>query len=171
MPLIHDRPTGGSVYNRQVLGHLAASMQVELHLDSPAVDRSRWAGGLWLVDSLCLDSGAAHIEQCPDAVAVLIAHYLHVLDPRRQFSRRAAAELEMMKRYRAVVATSRFVDSALPTAGFPGGITSTSPRKPAVGRALFILRLVATTARYRFIISNSAAARLENCRRGSRTWR
>jgi glycosyltransferase involved in cell wall biosynthesis len=127
MPLIHDRPTGGSVYNRQVLGHLAESMQVELHLDSPAVDRSRWAGGLWLVDSLCLDSGAAHIEQCPDAVAVLIAHYLHVLDPRRQFSRRAAAELEMMKRYRAVVATSRFVDSALPTAGFRGEVEVIPP--------------------------------------------
>src|ERR1700731_1879088 len=114
MPLIHDRPTGGSVYNRQVLGHLAESMQVELHLDSPAVDRSRWAGGLWLVDSRCLDSGAAHIEQRPVAGAVLIPNYLHVPAPRRQFTRGAAAKFEMMKRSRAVVAPSRFVDSAYP---------------------------------------------------------
>jgi len=127
MPLIHDRPTGGSVYNRHVLGHLAGSMQVELHLSSPAADRSRWTGGLWLVDSLCLDSGAAHIEQCPNAVAVLIAHYLHVLDPRRQFSGRAAAELKMMQRYRAVVATSRFVYSALPAAGFRGEVEVIPP--------------------------------------------
>jgi glycosyltransferase involved in cell wall biosynthesis len=127
MPLIHDRPTGGSVYNRQVLGHLTESVQVELHLDSPAANHSRWAGGLWLVDSLCLDRGAAHLEQCPDAVAVLIAHYLHVLDPHRQSSARAAAELEMVQRYRAVVATSRFVDSALLAAGFRGEVEVIPP--------------------------------------------
>ena len=127
MPLIHDRQTGGSVYNRHVLGHLAESMKIELHLDSPAADRSRWAGGLWLVDSLCLASGAAHLKHCTDAVAVLIAHYLHILDPRYQSSAQAAAELEMVRNYRAVVATSGYAGGALATAGFRGEVEVIPP--------------------------------------------
>ena len=44
MPLIHNRLTGGSVYNNQVLTHLGKSATVELYLDLPDADRSHWPG-------------------------------------------------------------------------------------------------------------------------------
>ena len=85
MPSIHDRLTGGSIYNRRILSHLAKSRQVELHLDS-AGRLQLWPGGLWLVDSLCLETGAAHLAKRADASGVLIAHYLEIFDPRRRCS-------------------------------------------------------------------------------------
>ena len=84
MPAIHDRQTGGSIYNRQMLDHLAKSTPIELYLDAPGADCSRWPGGLWLADSLCLERGARHVAHCPGASGVLFAHYLEILDPRRR---------------------------------------------------------------------------------------
>ncbi|MBZ5622540.1 MAG: glycosyltransferase family 4 protein [Acidobacteriia bacterium] len=127
MPAIHDRQTGGSIYNRQMLDHLAKSTPIELYLDGPGTDYSRWPGGLWLVDSLCLERGATHLAHCPGASGVLIAHYLEILDPRRQDSARAAAEAALLNRYRAVVTTSRFAQRALMAAGFEGAVVAIPP--------------------------------------------
>ncbi len=127
MPAIHDRQTGGSIYNRQVLDYLAKSTPIELYLDAPGADCNRWPGGLWLVDSLCLERGATHIAHCPRASGVLIAHYLEILDPRRKDSARATAEVTLLKRYRAVVTTSRFAQCALIAAGYEGAVVSIPP--------------------------------------------
>jgi glycosyltransferase involved in cell wall biosynthesis len=127
MPAIHHRQTGGSIYNRQVLDYLTKSTPVELHLDTPGADCLRWPGGLWLVDSLCLERGATHIAQCPGASGVLIAHYLQMLDPRRQDSAGAGAEAALLKRYRAVVTTSPFAQRALIAAGYAGAVVAIPP--------------------------------------------
>src|SRR5260370_15857590 len=127
MPAIHDRQTGGSIYNRQVLDYLAKSTPIELYLDASGADCNRWPGGLWLVDSLCLERGATHIAHCPRASGVLIAHYLEILDPRRKDSARATAEVTLLKRYRAVVTTSRFAQCALIAAGYEGAVVSIPP--------------------------------------------
>jgi glycosyltransferase involved in cell wall biosynthesis len=134
MPLIHDRLTGGSVYNNQVLTHLGKSATVELYLDLPDADRSQWPGGLWLVDSLCLETGASHLRRCPDAAGVLIAHYLHLLDPRYSHSERAERECVALRYYRAVVTTSHFAQRALADRGFPGDIEVISPGLDATYR-------------------------------------
>jgi hypothetical protein len=127
MPTIHDRLTGGSIYNRQILGYMAESTQVEVHLDLVAEDRSGWPGGLWLVDSLCLESGASHLAKCTGARGVLIAHYLHTLDPRRKGFRHVAAESTMLRSYRAVVTTSRFARRALIAGGFTREVAAIPP--------------------------------------------
>ena len=127
MPAIHDRQTGGNIYNRQVLDYLAKSTPIELYLDAPGADCSRWPGGLWLVDSLCLERGARHIADCPGASGVLIAHYLEILDPRHRDSARATAEATLLKRYRAVVTTSRFAEGALIAAGYEGAVVAIPP--------------------------------------------
>ena len=147
MPSIHDRLTGGSIYNRRILTYLAKSMQVELHMDS-AEDRDRWPGGLWLVDSLCLEIGASHLANRADSSGVLIAHYLETIDPQRRCSARAAAQSAMLQRYSAVVTTSGFAQRALMAGGFQGAVEAivpglaadyrqpvrrpVAPRKPAV---------------------------------------
>lgn len=140
MPLLHDRLTGGSVYNNRVLAHLRKSATVVLHLDLPEADRSQWRGGTWLVDSLCLESGAAHLSRCPDATGVLIAHYLHLLDPRYHHSARIEREYVALQHYRAVVTTSHFTQRALADKGFPGNVEVIIPgldatyRKPVLPR-------------------------------------
>ena len=126
MPSIHDRLTGGSIYNRRVLAYLAKSRKVELHIDS-AEGRGRWPGGLWLVDSLCLETGALHLANCADASGILIAHYLEAIDPRRRSSARAHKEWAMLQRYSAVVTTSRFARHELMAGGFEAPVKAIIP--------------------------------------------
>jgi glycosyltransferase involved in cell wall biosynthesis len=115
MPAIHDRQTGGSIYNRRVLEYLAKWMPVRLHLETPGA-----ADGLWLVDSLCLERWAG-------GTGVLIAHYLEIIDPRQCNSARAAAESTLVRRYRAVVTTSHFAARALGAAGYTGQVAAIPP--------------------------------------------
>ena len=126
MPSIHDRLTGGSIYNRRILTYLAKSRQVELHIDS-AEDHGRWQGGLWLVDSLCLETGASHLANRADASGILIAHYLETIDPQRRGSARAGRESAALQRYSAVVTTSGFAQRALMAVGFQGPVEAIVP--------------------------------------------
>lgn len=148
MPSIHDRLTGGSIYNRRILSYLAKSRQVELHLDS-AGDHGRWPGGLWLVDSLCLETGASHLANRADASGVLIAHYLETMDPQRRCAARAAAESALLQRYSAVVTTSGFAQRALMAGDFQGAVEVIVPglaadylqpiRRPVASRKTAVL--------------------------------
>ena len=126
MPSIHDRQTGGSIYNRQILSYLAKSRQVELHIDS-AEDHGRWPGGLWLVDSLCLETGASHLANRAGASGILIAHYLESIDPQRRGTARTAEESAMLQHYSAVVTTSDFARRALMAGGFQGPVETIVP--------------------------------------------
>ena len=126
MPSIHDRLTGGSIYNRRILAYLAKWTHVELHMDS-AEDHGRWPGGLWLVDSLCLETGASHLANRADVSGILIAHYLETIDPQRRRSPRAGRESAMLQRYSAVVTTSGFAQRALMASGFQGPVEAIVP--------------------------------------------
>jgi glycosyltransferase involved in cell wall biosynthesis len=125
-----------------VLAHLRKSATVELYLDLPDADRSQWPGGLWLVDSLCLEAGAAHLNRCPGATGVLIAHYLHLLDQHHHRCERAEKEFVALQHYRTVVTTSRFSQRVLADRGFSGDVEVISPgleatyRKPVLQRTL-----------------------------------
>ena len=126
MPDIHRRQTGGSIYNRRVLECLARSNYVRVHL-GPSANHGELLGGLWLVDSNCIEEGAAHLAKRPDASGVLIAHYLELLDPDRRHSARAGEEASFVSRYRGVVTSSRFAQNALREAGFQGLVEAISP--------------------------------------------
>jgi glycosyltransferase involved in cell wall biosynthesis len=126
MPSIHDRLTGGSIYNRRILACLAKSSQVELYIDS-AEGYERFPGGLWLVDSLCLETGASHLANCADASGILITHYLEAIDPQRRNSARAGNERTMLRHFCAAVTTSRFARRALMAGGFQGPVKAILP--------------------------------------------
>ena len=126
MPDIHHRLTGGSIYNRRILDGLARSSEVEVHL-SPTANHAELPGGLWLVDSLCIEEGAAHLAKRTDASGVLIAHYLEILDPDRSRSTRAATESSLLANYRGVVTSSRFARNALRETSFQGHVEAISP--------------------------------------------
>jgi glycosyltransferase involved in cell wall biosynthesis len=124
MPAIHDRLTGGSIYNRRILEFLARSTEVELHLSS-TVKHSELPGGLWLVDSLCIEEGAEHLAKRADASGVLIAHYLDILDSDRRHS--ARAESALLSHFRGVVTSSRFAQNALQKTKFQGAVEAIPP--------------------------------------------
>ena len=126
MPSIHHRLTGGSIYNRRILEWLARSDEVKLHVNATG-DDSELPRGLWLVDSLCIEEGAASLAGRADASGVLIAHYLEVLDSDRCHSARAAEESSMLHQYSGVVTSSRFARNALRDAGFQGLVEAIPP--------------------------------------------
>jgi glycosyltransferase involved in cell wall biosynthesis len=126
MPSIHHRLTGGSIYNRRILEWLARSGEVQLHVNATE-DDSELPGGLWLVDSLCIAAGAAHLATKADAAGVLIAHYLELLDSDRSHSARAAEESSMLHHYSGAVTSSRFARNALRNAGFQGMVEAIPP--------------------------------------------
>jgi hypothetical protein len=73
--------------------------------------------GHWLIDSLLLET--------PIHDAILIAHYLDLLDPEHRESAKAAREREHLQRYRAVIATSEFARDAfngIPCVAIPPGL-------------------------------------------------
>lgn len=87
-----------------------------------------------VVDSLCLrarrsvardDANEPAGEQARDAeggeARVLIAHYLHCVDPHRAATTEAREELDLLERFDGVVAPSRFVRDRLVARGVPSG--------------------------------------------------
>jgi len=141
MPPIHNWLTGGSLYNNRVLAHLEKSATVELHLDSGVEDNIERSGGLWLVDSLCLQTFALHLNRRSDAKGVLIAHYLKLLDPLHQHSSAAEAELAALQPFTAVITTSAFSRRVLLEAGYQGRVEAILPglkstyRRPVAARS------------------------------------
>jgi hypothetical protein len=142
MPPIHHALTGGSLYNNSVLAYLEKRGSVELHVPSAAADYAAFTGGLWLVDSLCLRTGAHHLKRCRDAQGVLIAHYLNVLDLAGQASSEAQAELLALQLFQAVIATSGYSRRVLIEAGYQGRVEAILPglnatyRRPVTPRPL-----------------------------------
>ena len=91
LPEIHGRPTGGNLYNARIFAELAKLAEVHEHIT--------------LVDSLLIES--------PVDNAILIAHYLHLLDPEHCQGEKAARERAHLARYRAAIATSEYARDAL----------------------------------------------------------
>jgi glycosyltransferase involved in cell wall biosynthesis len=114
LPAIHARPTGGNVYNRRILSLLHAK---------PAVFREGMtlARGTWLVDSLVAREAAPLFHE--GVRPILVAHYLHLLDPARRDSREAARERKLLRRFAGVVTTSDYSRKVLLGEGVRNAIT------------------------------------------------
>ena len=97
LPAIHRRPTGGNLYNRRMAGALR-------RLPPPA-------GSVTLIDSLMLGAPVR-------GRAVLLAHYLNLIDPERRNSRAADRERRLLAAFDGIVATSDFSRNALRAEGF-----------------------------------------------------
>lgn len=127
MPSIHDRLTGGSLFNRKILECIQKTAAVDLHIDGEVPDRQS-KSGIWLVDSLCLRSGAAHLLRCPEATGIAIAHYLKLLDPRGHARLdKADEEVEALRAYKAVITTSKFARKRITDSGFRGRVETARP--------------------------------------------
>ena len=114
LPAIHARPTGGNVYNRRILSLLHAKREVFR-------EGMTLAPGTWLIDSLVAREAAPLFV---DGVRpILIAHYLHLLDPARRDSRDAAHERKLLPRFAGVVTTSDYSRDVLRDEGVKNAIT------------------------------------------------
>ncbi|HWS70588.1 MAG TPA: glycosyltransferase family 4 protein [Thermoanaerobaculia bacterium] len=114
LPAIHARPTGGNLYNRRILSLLRVKREVFRA-------GMTLAPGTWLIDSLVAREAAPLFV---DGVRpILIAHYLHVLDPARRDSRDAARERKLLPRFAGVVTTSDYSRDMLHAEGVENAIT------------------------------------------------
>ena len=92
VPDIHDRATGGSVVNRRLIAALRRRSDVRVRVDRPDGGEAPSAN-----ESDALDSGneyltlvdALRIEDPGPGRNVLLAHYLHCVDPEAEASEEA----------------------------------------------------------------------------------
>ena len=133
LPPIHTRPTGGNLYNERLLAALSRSTEVRRHFSVPEKQE-----GDWLVDSLLIDA--------PVDGAILLAHYLHLIDPAHRHGGKAALERRHLARYRGAIATSEYARDAidgLPAVAIPPGLddryrAEVSPRRNATPRIVTV---------------------------------
>ena len=142
LPGIHDRPTGGNVYNRRVAAALPDYASVEMipwpnTAAPPSLPLPH--GAVVVVDSLLVDRldeledlRAAH----PTAAFVLLAHYLHCIDPTAHDPTAAATERTALSLVDGVITTSAFAQRALRDTGVsPDRIGVAPPGLDATYRA------------------------------------
>jgi hypothetical protein len=119
LPEIHRRPTGGNLFNRQVLAVLETRARVERRVvGDGAPPPGEPAPAVTLVDSLVLAPAADLLRATPGA-RVLLAHYLHLFEPGRRDSPEAHRERRLLPLVDGVVTTSEFCRQALLREGFP----------------------------------------------------
>ena len=145
MPPIHDRLTGGSLFNRKILDCIQKTAAVDLYIEGEAVDRQP-ESGIWLVDSLCLHSGATHLRRCPEATGIVIAHYLKLLDHLGHAGpQQTDGEFESLRAYAAVITTSQFARKTIIESGFRGRVEAVRPgltdsyRRPVTEPACWLM--------------------------------
>jgi glycosyltransferase involved in cell wall biosynthesis len=118
VPDIHDRPTGGNLYNRRMVAELQDTHTVDVHSWTPTTDTALPApphSGPVLVDSLLArhDEALPRLRRRHPGPLVLLAHYLHCIDPREDTAPAARTERAVLPLFDAVVTTSRFAQRAL----------------------------------------------------------
>lgn len=119
VPGIHDRPTGGNVYNRHVAEGLRPRATVEVvpwPADADPPDAVLPSDTVVLIDSLLadrLDALTALRRAHPTAAFVLLGHYLHCIDPTTQSAPAAAPERALLSWVDGVVVPSPFAKQAL----------------------------------------------------------
>ena len=124
VPGVHDRPTGGNIYNRRIVGALEGQIHVEVvpwrpeAEPPPALDLP--PDGALVVDSLLTRHEsplralrAAH----PAATLVLLAHYLHCIDPNEADAPAAATERALLPLFDGAVTTSRYAKQVVADEG------------------------------------------------------
>lgn len=125
VPAIHERRTGGNIYNRRVATHLEARATVHTVPWRPAEglpDLDTGTEAVLLVDSLHLrhpDGVRALREAHPEAILVLLSHYLHCVDPSARDADAAAGERAVLPLFDGAVTPSAYVRRALVEEGVP----------------------------------------------------
>lgn len=126
-PDIHDRPTGGNIYNRRIITELRRRIALDVVQWStngdalPSVDPA--SKSLLVVDSLLLSQETARRllrRSAPEATLVLLAHYLHCIDPAEGQSPLAKTERAVLELFDGVVTTSQYGKEALLAMEVPG---------------------------------------------------
>lgn len=119
LPEIHSRPTGGNLFNRQVLAFLETRATIERRVVAPGApppgERPR---AVTLVDSLVLAPAAELLRATPGA-RVLVAHYLHLFEPGRRDSPEAHLERRLLPLVDGAVTTSEYCREVLLREGLP----------------------------------------------------
>ena len=134
VPDIHDRPTGGNIYNRRIITEVRRHDPVEVvpwrpeAEGQPSIDAADDVA--LVVDSLLVRRVAplrtlrrAH----PTATLVLLAHYLHCIDPNERDAPAADTERAVLPLFDGVVTTSGYVRDALVEEGVPDDRVSVVP--------------------------------------------
>jgi glycosyltransferase involved in cell wall biosynthesis len=134
VPDIHDRPTGGNIYNRRIITKLREDGLVEevpwRPKTEPVPSLSPSEEGIIVVDSLLIGADTplrALRTAYPSAAVVLLAHYLHCIDPNERDSPEADAERAALPLFDGVVTTSRYAQEAVVEAGVPTDRTGVAP--------------------------------------------
>lgn len=124
VPSIHNRPTGGNIYNRRIITELQARGRAELVPWSPEPPFPSPVAGsapsAIIVDSLLVrhENAIRRLGQShPSVPLILLAHYLHCIDPHRSGTARAAAERSILPVFDGAVTTSRYTKNALSSEG------------------------------------------------------
>lgn len=142
VPPIHDRPTGGNIYNRRIITKLqrlanaeAVSWAPDANTDLPDLRNNR----VVVVDSLLTRHPAALNtlrDAFPDVPFVLLAHYLHVIDPHQTSSSMAETERTVLPLFDGSITTSHYAKRSLHGEGMPDDdITVVPPGLDAAYRA------------------------------------
>lgn len=125
IPGIHGRPTGGNLFNRNVLAYLEGVTEVEVCVVAEGAPLPAPRGDLTLVDSLLL---RADLPAGPAPPRVLLAHYLHLFEPRLQGSAEAERERDRLADLGGVIATSHFCRDLLIAEGTaPDRVAAVTP--------------------------------------------
>lgn len=126
VPDIESVPTGGNVYNRRILEALPEEVLAPVTTwpvgdeeGTPVIPVAD-AGSPVVVDSLCLqqESALRDLRRAnPSARLILLAHYLHCVDPRETGGETAEAERDVLPLFDGAVTPSRYVADALAREG------------------------------------------------------
>lgn len=113
LPEIHPRPTGGNLFNRQVLGFLETRTTVERRVIAAGAPVSPGpAPAATLVDSLVL-APSADLLRATTGPRLLVAHYLHLFEPARRDSPEALRERTLLPLLDGAVTTSEYCREVL----------------------------------------------------------
>lgn len=120
LPHIHRRPTGGNLFNRQVLAHLDRLATVERRVVTNSAPLPPPVADVVLVDSLLLGA-AANRPGATERPFLVLAHYLSLFEPALAASAPALAERRHLAGVAGVVTTSAYCRRVLVTEGLPEG--------------------------------------------------
>jgi glycosyltransferase involved in cell wall biosynthesis len=142
VPEIHDRPTGGNIYNRRIVTELRDEHAVEVRSwapdDGAAPPRPSAPSAVCVVDSLLArhDEALLRLRQAHPGPLVLLAHYLHSVDPQSTDAAAARTERAVLPLFDGIVVPSRYAQRALIEEGLaPDGVGVVPPGLDADYRA------------------------------------
>ena len=116
VPDISAHPTGGNHYNTAIRAAWPAPDEVDPHTGWPPSPSNADA---WLVDSLLVRTPEMPRVLMDAPPAVLLLHYLHLVDPTQAHIEAIMQEAQYVQRFAGCVVPSRFVARQLTEHGVP----------------------------------------------------